>query len=101
MAVKLVVVYTPPEDPEAFEAHYLDRHMPLASSVPGLVKAETSRVIAAPDGGEQSWYRIAELYFDSLDDLQAGLATDEGRETGADYRRIAPEGSRMYIAEVD
>lgn len=101
MTVKMVVAYTRPDDIDAFEAHYLSRHMPLAAKIPGLTSAQTSLIVAAPDGGEQTWYRLAELYFDSLDDLQAGMASDAGRETAKDYRQIAPEGSRMFIAQID
>lgn len=101
MAVKLVVLYTQPEDVAAFDDHYVNQHMPLVADVPGLVKAETSKFVAAPDGGEQTYFRMAELYFDSLDDLQSGLASEAGAATAKDYRRIAPEGSRMFIAQLD
>jgi len=30
MTVKLVVLYTHPADPDAFDKHYLATHMPLA-----------------------------------------------------------------------
>lgn len=93
MAVKLVVLYTQPEDVSAFDDHYVGRHMPLVDVVPGLVKAETSKFVAAPDGGEQTYFRMAEFYFDSLDDLQAGLASEAAppppRTTGASLPRAA------------
>ena len=101
MAVKLVVLYTHPEDPQAFDDHYTGTHMPLVAKVPGIVRAETAKFAAAADGREQTYYRMAELWFDSLDDLQSGLATEAGAATAKDYRSIAPEGSRMFIAQVD
>ena len=101
MTVKLVVLYTHPADADAFDRHYLDVHMPLAGQVPGLQRAETGRIVAALDGGEQTFYRAAELYFADTDALQAGLGSAEGKATAADYRKIAPPGSRMFVEALD
>lgn len=101
MTVKLVVLYTQPADPAAFDEHYLGVHMPLANKIPGLEKAETSKLTAAIDGGEHTYYRMAELYFADSDALGAAFGSPEGAATSADYTSIAPEGSRMYVAELD
>ena len=101
MAVKLVVLYTHPDDPDAFERHYFDTHMPLASKIPGLQRTETGRFVAALDGSEQTYYRAAELYFADQGALEAAFGSDEGKATAADYQSIAPAGSRMFIASVD
>jgi uncharacterized protein (TIGR02118 family) len=101
MTVKLVVLYTQPDDPEAFDKHYLGVHMPLAESVPGLERSETSRFVAAIDGGEQTYFRMAELYFADDAAMQAAFGTDEGKATAADYGRIAPPGSRMFAVVLD
>jgi uncharacterized protein (TIGR02118 family) len=101
VTVKLVVLYTKPSDPEAFDAHYLGTIVPLVSAIPGLQRAETGWIDAALDGGEQPYYRIAELYFADQAALQAALASDEGRATAADYQKIAPPGSRMFTEILD
>jgi uncharacterized protein (TIGR02118 family) len=101
VTVKLVVLYTQPSDPDAFDRHYLGTHMPLVNSVPGLQRAETGRITAALDGGERTYYRVAELYFADQAVLQAAFGSDEGRSTAADYQEIAPPGSRMYIETLD
>jgi uncharacterized protein (TIGR02118 family) len=101
MTVKLVVLYTHPDDPGAFDRHYFDTHMPLVRMVPGLQRAETGRFVAAPDGGEQTYYRLAELYFADQGALEAGLGSDEGKAAAADYQKIAPPGSRMLIEALD
>jgi uncharacterized protein (TIGR02118 family) len=101
MTVKLVVLYTQPDDPSAFDRHYFDTHMPLVRAVPGLQRAETGRFVAAPDGGEQSYYRVAELHFADQQALEAGLGSDEGKATTADYQKLAPPGSRMLIEALD
>jgi uncharacterized protein (TIGR02118 family) len=101
MTVKLVVLYTQPDDAEAFDKHYLDVHGPLVEKIPGLQRFEGARIVAAPDGGEQTYFRIAELYFSDQDALQSALGSDEGKATAADYQQIAPPGSRMFVAAVD
>jgi uncharacterized protein (TIGR02118 family) len=101
VTVKLVVLYTQPSDPDAFDRHYLGTHMPLVSQIPGLERSETGRVATAIDGGEKTYYRIAELYFADEAALQAGFASSEGQATAADYQQIAPPGSRMFIKILD
>lgn len=101
MTVKLVVLYTHPDDADAFDAHYTGTHMPLVDKIPGLQRTETGKVGAAVDGGEQTYYRVTELYFADQGALQAGFGSDEGAATAADYQKIAPPGSRMFVVPVD
>ena len=60
MTVKLVVLYTQPDDVEAFDRHYLGVHGPLVDKIPGLVRWESARLVSvtgprrydvSPDGG--------------------------------------------------
>ena len=101
MTVKLVVLYTQPDDVEAFDDHYLGVHGPLVEKIPGLVRWEGARFTGALDQGETTYHRMAELYFEDDASLQAALATDEGKATGKDFAQIAPPGSRMFVAVLD
>lgn len=101
MTVKLVVMYPHPADPDAFDQHYLGVHIPLVQAIPGLLHAESGRFEGALDGGEHSWYRIAELYFADRSSMDAAFASPEGQATAADYGNIAPRGSRMFVETVD
>jgi len=101
MTVKLVVLYTQPDDPAAFDEHYLGVHMPLAVSIPGLQRAETGKLPVALDGGEQTYYRMAELYFADQAAMDAAFGSAEGAATAEDYGQIAPPGSRMLIEVLD
>jgi uncharacterized protein (TIGR02118 family) len=75
--------------------------MPLVSKLPGLQRAESGRLVTALDGGEHSFYRIAELYFADRAALDAALGSAEGGATYADYQQIAPPASRMFIQDLD
>jgi len=101
MTIKLVVLYTQPDDPAAFDEHYLGVHMPLVAKMPGLQRAETGKFTMALGGGEQTYHRVAELYFADAEAMNAAFATPEGAETAADYGKIAPPGSRMLIEVLD
>ncbi len=101
MTVKLVVLYTQPDDPAAFDEHYLAVHMPLAMKIPGLQRAETGKVAAVLDGGEQTYYRVAELYFADQASMEAAFGSAEGAATAQDYAQIAPPGSRMLVEVLD
>lgn len=101
MTVKLIVLYTQPDDPAAFDEHYLGVHGPLVDKVPGIDRWESAKIVAAPDGGEQTYYRMATLYFADMDALGASLGSKEGEATAEDFGKIAPPGSRMFIAAVD
>ena len=73
MVVKLVVLYPPPENVEAFEERYIDEIVPfLLGRLPGLTRSTLSKLIWAPTG-EPPYYLMAEIYFPSLEALQAAL----------------------------
>jgi uncharacterized protein (TIGR02118 family) len=48
--VKLVAMFTRPDDPEAFDRAYFDVHLPLNAKTPGLRRTEVTRVTGAPRG---------------------------------------------------
>jgi uncharacterized protein (TIGR02118 family) len=101
MTVKLVVLFTHPDDPDAFDRHYFATHMPLVNRIPGLERVETARFVAAADSGEQTYYRVTELYVADQGAVGAAFGSDEGKAATADYQNIAPPGSRMFIAVLD
>jgi uncharacterized protein (TIGR02118 family) len=100
MTVKLVVLYTQPADPVAFERHYFDKHMPLVAVMPGLLRSETGK-FAAPAGRQGAYHRQTELYFADQAALDAAFGSAEGKATAADYRDLAPPGSLLLVQELD
>jgi uncharacterized protein (TIGR02118 family) len=97
--IKLVVAYGPPEDPAAFDEHYASTHAPLARTIPGLRRFEAGKVLGTPDGTPAPFYLLAELSFDSADDLQTALGTEEGQAAAADIPNFASGGATLMIAE--
>jgi uncharacterized protein (TIGR02118 family) len=101
VTLKIVVLYTQPDDPDAFDRHYLGKHAPLVHAIPGLQRFESGRFEAALDGGEKTYHRIAELYFADQQAVDAAFASEEGQATAADFQQIAPPGSRMFMVTLD
>jgi uncharacterized protein (TIGR02118 family) len=97
--VKLVVAYGNPEDPAAFDQHYADTHRPLAEKIPNLRRFEAGKVLGTPDGSPAPYYFIAELSFDSVEELQTSLGSAEGQAAASDVGTFASGGATLMIAE--
>jgi uncharacterized protein (TIGR02118 family) len=90
LSAQAVVLYGPPEDPDAFERYYAETHTALAKAMPGLQRFEAARGIATPDGSAVPYQCIAELTFEDMDSLQAGLGSDEGQAPSTTFRSLPP-----------
>lgn len=99
--VKLVVTYGAPQDPDAFESHYGTTHAELVAKLPNLRRFEAALAVATPDGSDLPCYRIAELWYDNQDDLQASLGSPEGQAAVADIPNFASGGAQTFVAAVD
>lgn len=100
---KLIVLYPPPKDVATFERRYRDEHMSMVKkNFPGLKKFVGARAIGSPNGGPAAYQRIAELYFDSNDALQAALASSGGQATVKHAAELSTGGPlTVLIAEDD
>jgi uncharacterized protein (TIGR02118 family) len=95
---RLIALFSPPDDPAAFDAHYRDVHAPIVRRYPNLRSLRLTR----PDGvgGRPApFHLLAEMSFDSRADLDVALASDAGRESGRDLRNFAGAGVSLFIAD--
>ncbi len=100
MPAKMFVMYNHPTDPAAFDTYYAEIHTPLAKKIPRMRSlVVSSGPIVAPDGSPSPSHQIAELTFDSMADLQAGMSSPEGRETAGDLRNFAGAGVTLLVYE--
>jgi len=97
MTVKLIAIYNTPEDPEAFDAHYENVHLPLARQIPNLLSLEVLRVNKAIVGGRDV-YLIAELIFADQAAFDAAAASEEFGAAGADVMSFA--GGKVSLLQV-
>ncbi len=80
--MKLLALWTAPDDKEGFDADYLATHAVLAAAVPGLVSFTPGVAVSGP------YHRTAELTFESGDTLGSGLGSTEGAALLADSERL-------------
>ena len=97
--VKLVAMFTRPEDPEAFDRAYFDVHLPLNAKTPGLRRTEVTRVTGAPRG-ETPYYLVAEMYYDDEASMRAAFASPEAAEAAKQLMTFAKGLVSMYTAVV-
>ena len=94
---RVTIQYDLPQDPEAFDEHYFDHHMPLVAPIPGLHAFTWSK--PRPLGGEMSVYLVAQLDFDGPQALERALASPEMRAAGAYAARLGVP-MKMFVGEV-
>lgn len=95
--MKLVVVYPRPKDVDVFEKVYQEEHVPLAvAKLGGKTKIVATKILASPQG-IPPFYRIVEVYFPSMQALEACAASEGGREALAHAVKISSGGTPIFL----
>ncbi len=100
-AAIVTVLYNTPKDAAAFEKYYAENHVPLVVANQdeiGFKRADLTKFESTLDGKKPKFYRQAELYFDSMDDLQKGVATPGFKKVADDLKYFASGGLIGMIA---
>lgn len=100
-AAIVTVLYNAPKDTAAFERYYADTHLPLVKANQkeiGFVRADLTKFVSTADGKKPTYYRQAELYFNSMDDLKKGTATPGFKKVADDLANFATGGVTGMIA---
>jgi len=98
--VKFIALYRKPQNVKEFDEHYDSIHTPLVLKMPGLRKLEITRISGAPIG-DSKYYLHAEMYFDSIDAMNASNASPEGRATAKDLMSFASDLVTLFYGEVE
>src|SRR4029079_10416808 len=96
--VRLIALYSQPEDPAAFDAHYRDVHAPIVRSYPNLLSMRLTKADGV-GGRPAAYYLMAEMSFATRADLDEALASEPGRESGRDLRNFAGAGVTLLVAD--
>ncbi len=95
---KMTAIYKMPKDIEFFEKHYFNVHIPLAKQLPGLIKYEINDGQVISITGHSETYRIANLYFESMDALMKAFQSEVGQQCAADRKILAGnEDVQIYL----
>jgi uncharacterized protein (TIGR02118 family) len=95
------VLYNHPKDTAAFERYYKSTHLPLVVANQkeiGFVRTDFTKFVSTPDGKKPPFYRQAELYFNSIDDLKKGITTPGFKQVADDLPKFATRGLIGLIA---
>jgi uncharacterized protein (TIGR02118 family) len=97
----VTVLYNAPKSAAAFEKYYKETHVPLVVANQGEIgfkRADLTKFESSLDGKKPAFYRQAELYFDSMDDLQKGVATPGFKKVADDLGNFATGGLIGMVA---
>jgi uncharacterized protein (TIGR02118 family) len=94
---RLIALYRPPEDPEAFDAHYRDVHDPIVRRYPKLADVRLTK-LAGVAGRPSPYYQMAEMVFETDADLAEALGSEPGMESARDLRNFAGAGVELFVA---
>lgn len=89
MTARFVALWPKPdEDVDGFEQHYRETHTPIARSWPDVTSIHVTRASANPVGGDPAYHLVFVAEWDSEEDMQAALRSDEMQEAMADVKTI-------------
>jgi len=100
MAYRISIGYKQPADPEAFDTYYNEKHLPLASQIPGVTRFAAGKTETF-DGTTPDNYLIAEISFESKEKALAALASPEGQAATADLGNFATGGAAIHFSNED
>ncbi len=96
-SVKVVVIYPRPADEAAFEKEYRDVHMPMVESkLKGITRFVATRVLHSPQG-KVSAYRLAEVHFSSMDDLNKSIESEGGKQVVEHATKMSTGGPPLIL----
>jgi len=100
---KLIVMYPTPSDVEIFEQRYAQEHVPMAvEKLAGKTRFVASLIKSSVGQEQAPFHRIAEVYFPSMQDLEACLNSPGGQETAQHAVAISTGGMPLFLtAEVE
>jgi uncharacterized protein (TIGR02118 family) len=89
----LTVLYPTPDDPAAFKAYYLEKHLPLAAQLPGLLRSS----YAFPEvlGPGEAPFCIFQAYFADGGAMGAALQSEIGSQVAGDVPNYSPNGATL------
>ncbi|MBL8118104.1 MAG: EthD family reductase [Anaerolineae bacterium] len=97
--VKFIITFTRAENLDVFENAYNDL-LALVERMPNIQRRQVVNVLGSPSG-EAPYYRLLEIYFDSVEAMQEALRSKAGQEAGGELgRRFVAGTYAAYYADV-
>jgi uncharacterized protein (TIGR02118 family) len=84
------VMYNHPTDPEAFDTHYRNTHIPIVDELPLLKEFTWGHV--GRDDHDSGYYLVARLTYDSAEAAAESMASPQGKKSVEDLANFASRG---------
>ena len=98
---RLVVLYPPPLDVDEFERLFAQEHVPLVhAQMAGMKRLDAARVVRGPRG-EGPYHWMAELHFDTIDELHEGITSPGGQRAAGHAMQISTGGPPTMLVVDD
>ena len=92
MAKVIFVLYKRPEmSTDEFRRYWEETHAPIAAKMPGVREYVQNHAVSDPEGEEPPYAGVAELVFDTPEDMQQGLGSEEAQAAIADLPNFTDE----------
>lgn len=96
--IKFMVMFRQPDQAERFENIYQD-FLALVERIPNIRRRQVAHVTGSP-GGASEYFRILEIYFDSLEIQTDALMSAAGQEAGRELYRLPKDSFELLYADV-
>lgn len=93
-----MILFQQPTDPDTFENNFQD-FLALIERMPNILRRQVVHITGSPQGTPQ-YYRILEIYFESVNQQQEALMSKIGQETGKELSRFPAGSVELLFAEV-
>ena len=100
--VKVVAMFNlPPGTDEAeFEKYFVKKHAREAAHMPGLRRYVIGKVVGSP-AGEPAWYRVNELWFDSVKAAQKSFNSQVGMDATNDLMPRVKDFTPVFVKDLE
>lgn len=98
--IKMTVLYDHPSDVEAFNSAYLEGHVSIIRTLPGLDHFDVALSLPGAGGNPAEYHLIAELYFADSATLGAALSSEQGEALRADTANFVGTKSTVVLSEI-
>ena len=96
--IKFMVMFRQPKNAERFENFYQD-FLALVERIPNILRRQVVHVTGSPAGASE-YYRILEIYFESLEIQTEALMSEAGQEAGRELYRLPKDSFELLYADV-
>jgi len=93
-----MILFQQPSNLETFENTYQD-FLALIERMPNILRRQVVHITGSPQG-TPTYYRILEIYFESLDKQQEALLSSVGQEAGKEIGKFPAGSIELLFADV-